>query len=612
MSRGAASVSASVREVDVAGRAVWLALEPSPVLAFLYRPPGPAVGAESGRRAPVLLCPAFGWEEMCSYRGRRVWAQALARAGHPAATVSLPGSGDSGESPRDGGQLDAWTAAVAQSAAWLAEASGVDRVAAIGIGLGGLLACRALAEGAPIEELILWGVPGRGRAWLHELRAYAGLVASRRPEDHRPESDPDGEQEYIGFRMAAETAREIEALRLTQLDWGDLRDRRVLLLGRDGMAPDKRLREHLEERGAAVNVQDTDDYGALMLHPQEARTPEHTIATTIAWLSARGAPRGTEDRERSGRSPALERSSIVLPWNGRTIRETPLSLQGPESEMFGVLSESTELEPAPICAVWLNGGALRHTGPNRAWVEAARRWAAQGVTTVRVDLEGIGDSEGAEGCVSNPDLYAPRRTRETLAIIDQLSERGLGSRFILGGLCSGAYWSLHAALADERVAGLLLINLYAFLWSEELVAERETGDSLSALRGYGWRRLAHRDLTMRHMRLVASSLRPGRLRAGAGHPVERAQSRDIELALDRLRDQGTEVLLLLARGEGLRDQLRRQGVLEHPDRWPNLTFEEIPSTDHMFRALWLQRHVHESLDRALGRVLAAAGSPVDS
>jgi pimeloyl-ACP methyl ester carboxylesterase len=591
----------------VGGQAVWLALEPQPVLAFLYAPEAP-----TGRTA-VLLCPAFGWEEMCSYRGRRVWAQALARSGYPAATFSLPGSGDSGGSARDAGQLEAWIASVGQSAEWLLEATGAERVAAIGIGLGGMLALSALAAGAPIDDLVLWGVPARGRAWLREMRAYAELVAARRPEDHQPENDPEGEQEYIGFFMAADTARELEQLRLTDLELPRGRGRRVLLLGRDGMAPDKRLREHLEATGATVVVEDTDDYSALTLHPQESQAPAATIDKTLTWLEG-GAHVGTaeDSLDRPGpptaRARALERGSIELPWNGETIRETPLSLDGPSGAMFAILAESATSEPAPLCAVWLNGGALRHIGPNRAWVEAARRWAARGVPTVRVDLVGIGDSEGEEGCVSNPDLYAPRRTEETLAVLDQLAERGLPSRFVLGGLCSGAYWSLQASLADPRVVGTLLINLYAFFWSEALVDERETGGSLAALRGDGWRRLFHRDLNFGRVRAVASSLRPGRLRASAGHPVQRGQSAAIERALDELRDRGAETLLLLSRGEGLADQLRRQGVLDRLERWPNLRFETIPSTDHMFRALWLQRHVHASLDRALERMLATAGA----
>ena len=584
------------------GRVAWLALEPAPVLAFLHQSEN---GVDNPRTA-VLLCPTFGWEEQCSYRGLRVWAQMLARAGYPAATFNLPGAGDSGGSPRDPGQLDAWTAAVSRAAGWLSGATGTDRVCATGIGLGGLLACRAIAAGAPIDDLILWGVPAHGRMWLRELRAYAGMVASRRPEDHRPEIDDEGQLEYVGFVLTDETAGQIEALRLTDLDVPDAGDRRILLLGRDGIAPDARLREHFERAGAAVSVSDTDDYSALTLDPQQAQAPLATIAKTTAWLSGAAASPAPPSRPGAhrGRPSEPASSTIELPWNGAAVRETPLSFEGPGGEMFAILSEGVGIDPAPVCAVWLNGGALRHTGPNRAWVEAARRWAARGVATVRVDLGGIGDSEGQEGCVTNPDLYAPLRTRETLAIVEQLSERGLPDRYVLGGLCSGAYWSLHAALEDERIAGMLLINLYAFAWSEALVAERDTAESLTVLRGYGWRRLAHGDVTMRHVRAVASSLRPTRVRASASHPVERGQSAQIEQVLDTLRDRGTEALMLFSRGEGLYDQLRRQGVLDAGERWPNLVFEEIPSRDHMFRALWLQRRVHASLDRALERVIA--------
>jgi hypothetical protein len=62
--------------------------------------------------------------------------------------------------------------------------------------------------------------------------------------------------------------------------------------------------------------------------------------------------------------------------------------------------------------------------------------------------------------------------------------------------------------------------------------------------------------------------------------------------------------MLHSEGSTLYDQLLRQGVLDQHERWPNLTVERIPSRDHTFRALWLQRHVHESLDRALDQVLA--------
>ena len=591
---------------SVSGLPVWLGLEPDPVFAFLHAPP-PANEQLEWAKAPtaVLLCPPFGWEEMCSYRRRRAWVEALAQSGFPAARIDLPGAGDSGGSAADPGRLEAWTHAVSCAAAWVRETTGAARVASIGIGLGGMLACRAVAEGALIDDLILWAVPAQGRVLLRELRAYADIVAARYAEDTQAGWPSGGDLELTGFLLSADTARDLEALRITDLDVPQADRRRVLLLGRDGLAVDNRLRDHFEQAGAAVTVDAAGEYSVLMAHPQEAYAPRDTIAKSLSWLAdgmAHAPPRPTV----ANRAPALARNLIELRYEATTIRETPLRLQGELGEIFGILTESAESPPAAICAVLLNGGALCHVGPNRTWVEIARRWAARGVPTVRLDLEGIGDSEGDEReLLPDRSLYASHRTESTLAILDQLAARGLPNRFLLGGLCSGAYWSLQAALADARVVGALMINLYAFVWSEALIDERETQGSLHALEGNAWRRLLRRDLTGTQLKKAIESIRPARLRAGAGHPVERAHKEQLEGALDQLRDQGTKALLLLSRGEPLHDQLKRERVLDRLEQWPNLNIEQIPSRDHLFRALWLQRHVHESVDRMLERVLEA-------
>jgi alpha-beta hydrolase superfamily lysophospholipase len=580
---------------------VCLAFEPDPLIAFLHVPSG-----TSSRGTAVLICPPFGWEENCSYRGRRRWAQALADAGYPAARIDLPGAGDSGGSPRDPDRIGAWCAAVAGAAGWLRDRTGCRRIAAIGIGVGGLIAYKAAAEGAAIDDLILWAVPSSGHLSIRELKTYSSVVVARHPADTRGGPMlPQGALELIGFLLDAETASALEQLRLTELQLPNASQRRVLLLGRDGLAADKRLRAHLEHAGAAVTVADTSDYGELMADPQAAQTPVETIARTLGWLE-KGPP--TPPTEAGGpTTPAVECDSMQLRCDGRRIAETPLRLELSGGPTFGVLSEPIDSERAPLCAVLLNAGALRHAGPNRAWVEIARRWAARGVATVRFDLLGIGDAEGDEReFVSNPALYAERSTADTLSALEQLSALGLPPRFVLAGLCSGAYWALHAALRDPRVAGALMINLYSFYWSETLVSERETFEALSALREHGWRRVVRGDVSADRLRTAVKSMRPSRIRLGARHQVERAQRDQIERDLDQLRDQGTEALLLMSYGEPLYDQFVRQGQLDDLGRWPNLTLERIPSRDHMFRALWLQQRVHASLDRALERVLARA------
>ncbi|HYZ82424.1 MAG TPA: alpha/beta fold hydrolase, partial [Solirubrobacteraceae bacterium] len=571
---------------------------PDPVHAILHIPPG-----ETRKQTAVLMCPPFGWEEMCSHRARRAWALTLASAGYLTARIDLPATGNSAGAPSDPGRLDAWTTAVAQAARWLRESTHATRVAVIGIGLGGMLAVRALAQGAPIDDLVLWAVPAKGRLLLREMRAYAGMVAARRPEDSKPETLSHGDLELTGFLLSAETAAALGELDLTSLMLPQATAGRVLMLGRDGLAVDAGLSTHLEHAGASVTIEDTDDYAALMESPQESRTPVQTIAKTIAWLDS-----GTAGESQSTvPAPGEPRAGTMKLWHaGRPVEETPISLCGDLAGLFGVVSRPPGRERAPVCAVLLNGGALRHIGPSRTWVEIARRWAARGVPTVRIDMPGIGESDGdAREPVPDASFYTPQRTEQTLAILDHLAELGLPDRFVLGGLCSGAYWSLHAALADPRVRGALMINLYSMFWSAELVAERDTRHSLGALRGRAWRRLVNRDLTAAQARTALASIKPSQLRSSAGNPVERAQSEEIERALDRLREQGTHALMLFSRGEGLYDQLVRQRVPERLDRWPNLCIEQLPTSDHMFRAIWLQRHVHGLLDRALDRVLAS-------
>ena len=121
--------------------------------------------AASGAAAPadtaVLLCPPFGFDELCAYRIVREWAIRLARAGHPALRLTYPSCGDSGAAPRDPARLDAWTDSVAVAAAALRARAGVSSVVAIGLGLGALLAYRAVGAGARIDgRAVIAPAPG--------------------------------------------------------------------------------------------------------------------------------------------------------------------------------------------------------------------------------------------------------------------------------------------------------------------------------------------------------------------------------------------------------------------------------------------------------------------
>jgi alpha-beta hydrolase superfamily lysophospholipase len=557
-----------------------------------------------GRELALLICAPFGWGEAHSYRSRRNWAIQLAASGYSTLRIDLPGTGDSGGSPRDPARLQAWTEATSVAAAWLRATSGCDRLAAFGTGLGGLVICCSIAVNAPIDDVILWAVPSRGRTFLRELRAFAALQCgpiALRDEAARGLTE-DGLIE-AGFVLSAETVSALETLDVAQLDFPTGRVRRALLLGRDGIEADPRLRRHLEKNGTIVSVARGEGYGVMMSAAQCAQVPADILTPVEAWLrdcatdDASARPVQTHRSQDTGSVPASGPAAIELVVGDCTVREMPLTIDQPFGELFGILTEPAAAQALGLSVVLLNAGPIRHTGPNRMWVEAARRWAARGVRTFRLDLEGLGDAAGECDRLTHEQLYAPELADQVRAALDALEARGLGSCFALAGLCSGASWSFQTALQDERVRAAFMINPHAFFWAPSVGEDRGTR---RLLRRASWRRILAGEVPFRRIVLVAG--RTLIVLAGIGR---RGQSRRHELdrALDQLRDSHKHVMLAFSGGEPLFEELKRDGRLDRIGRWPNLTLEVLPGREHILQTLRSQRAAHLALDRALERAL---------
>jgi alpha-beta hydrolase superfamily lysophospholipase len=595
-------------------RPIYLDDGAQPVFCVLHQPDSP-------RDVGVVICPPFGWEEMSSARSRYDWAEDLAARGYPALRIDLPGTGDSGGSPWDPGLVAAWTAAVASAATRLRAETGCRRVAAIGIGLGGVVACTAAAGAdAAIDDLVLWSVPARVKSLVRELKAFSRLESSDLPGPPAgtPPAMPDGALAAGGFVMSAETIASLEALDLSDLD---LHPRRALLLERDGRAPDERLREALVTAGTDVTVAAGDGYREMLIvEPQQAHPPLEVFDRVGAWLDE-AAPAVAPFAPAAAAGGEV---SVELGEGGERVRETVISFDQPAGRLVGVLAEPLG-DPAPMTVVLLNAGAQRRIGPNRMWVEMARRWAARGIPTLRLDLGGIGDAEGdASAYRSDAGFYVPEFVGQARAALDVLEARGLPRRFVLGGLCSGAYWSLYGAVEDERVAAALMLNPRALTWdSESLViqARREAqalGRRLTNPRAWG--RLVRGQVSLERplsiaRKFVVQLLRaPLRLRARlAARRQARASGADADadatdIVFNQLRDRGKRGHMVFVGREPLHEDYKRARRMERFGEWPNITLEllELGADMHTLRPIWLQREVHAMADRAIERELDAA------
>ncbi len=453
----------------VAGRPIYLAGRSGPVFGLFHEPDD-----DAPRSAAVLICGPWGWDDIASYRSRKAWAESLAEHGHPTLRIDLPGSGDSGGSPDDPSLVESWLAAIITAARWLAEGPDAPPVCLIGLGLGGLIGAAAISGGAPVDDLVLWAVPATGRAFVREQRAFAALQGTRMdPARDGGSSIPSsGDLEVSGFVLSAGSMNDLNELVPARLDLGRLR--RALLLERDGMGHDQATEAHLRSLEVEVTVAPGRGWADMVFHPEHDAPPSAVFAEVEAWLDSGTRQPGTGRSEQATLEQPGANGTAVFGGTEARIRETPVRIDHPNSRPFGVLAEPIDGARSDLCAVFLNAGAVRRIGPNRMWVEAARQWSGRGIPTLRIDLNGIGDADGEpvrRGEVGN--FYKEIFASQMGAAFDFLVERGHGPRFVLVGLCSGAYWSINVAAHDSRVVEVIAINPRAVVWDDDLLARRE-------------------------------------------------------------------------------------------------------------------------------------------
>lgn len=119
----------------------------------------------------MLLCNPFGEEASRAHRTYRVLATQLERAGYACLRFDYSGTGDSmGDSTT--ATVDGWVRDVIHAAERLREATGVGRIAVVGLRLGATLAMLASATGElRARHLLLWDPVVDGAGYLRELAA---------------------------------------------------------------------------------------------------------------------------------------------------------------------------------------------------------------------------------------------------------------------------------------------------------------------------------------------------------------------------------------------------------------------------------------------------------
>lgn len=395
----------------------------------------------------VVLCPPLGLEGVCARRTFATLARALAQRGILALRFDYDGTGDSAGSNDDPDRVAAWVRGVHQAVDF-ARASGASRVAVVGMRLGATLAATALsdaggdADGGLADGLVLWDPCASGRSYLRAQRAlhFFSLDQSDRG---------DGSVEVPGLVFSADTVAALSAL-----DLGTVRGslaRRVLVLARESQSngtstlgrfasarPVERRAAHGQER--LVDVE-----------PFAAEIPLPDVEAITAWIGDILAGERVDLSLRC-RDDAVVGVGEAGPIVERVVSLGPLGLFGMATEPQGT---GTGVPVGAPTAIFLNCGVIDHTGPSRLWVDLGRRWAEQGLRSVRCDLSGLGDSPARPGQPFDVGS-APEALEDVLDVAAAVSPED-PSAVVLVGLCSGGYHAIEGALALGAL-GVCAIN----------------------------------------------------------------------------------------------------------------------------------------------------------
>lgn len=556
------------------------------LFGWYHAPTGPPRGRG------VVLVPAHGYDALCVHRAWAALADALASVGLPVLRFDLAGTGDSAGDDEEGERTSAWLASVGTAIDHLKATAGVEQVCVVGLRLGALLAVRAAAGRTDVESLALLAPVAAGRLYVRELKALA-MTAPPLPGAPAPKPEEAQDLEAAGFVLTAPTLGALAALDVASVAARPAP--RALVLHRPDLPADQKLLKALTALQVETTSEAFEGYVELMRDAHFSVTPAAAWAQ-VAAFAAQGAPAG-----------ALRGPTLPTSWDVPGAKEEAVRFG---DGLFGVLTSPREGGTGKAVLV-LNTGSNPHVGANRMSVQLARRLAARGLTTLRFDVGGMGDSAERPG-PPEQRLYSKASCSDVKAALDFLETKGF-ARASGVGLCSGAYLAFHTAVEDERLEALVLINAQRFSWREGDSLEIAMRKSFKSTRFYvqqffraeTWDRVRKGEVNVRGVAGVLLSRGAARLQSKAKDVLARlgtgsadGDASEVARGFFHVLGRGVRVLLVYSAQDGGLDELDAhlgaQG--KKLDGKGDVTIELFEGADHTLTPRWARARLFQRLD----------------
>jgi alpha-beta hydrolase superfamily lysophospholipase len=568
----------------------------------------------------IVVCKPFGYEAICAHRGIRAFSHATSNLGVPTLRFDYAGTGDSSEIDPEADQLEMWSQDTMAAVQEVQRLGGVQRVYLLGFRLGSMIAALASAR-CSVAGLILIAPVISGRRYVRELRTMRLAASIGTETTARANSEVAapamGALEVSGFLLSAAS---VGALADIDLNTQSLpRNAEVLVIDGASMPLARAWSEGLCRGGIAASYKSLPGLvEMLMTAPHFASIPTEMISAMSDWLIQRSGHADTrindvEHRESAQRISVHKAMTLSSPGfaHGAPVTERPLFF-APDSLLFGIVTEPDERDTPDRAVILINAGADYHIGASGIYVTLARRWARSGFLVLRMDLAGLGESNSRPGRPDN-EVFPPRALDDIRAAVDWVRTRYGVRHITLGGLCSGAFHTLQAAIGAVPIDRAMMVNPENYFWDEgrsiydrqtvELVRQRDTPSS-NLLSPEFWKRLVRGQIDVGYV--LGTYI--GRFSLSAESSVRNIARRlhiplpnDLGRQLEAAAARGVQLIFVFARGEPGLDLLGLQGGVSLERLGDRCRIHIVDNADHVFSKL----ESRQSLEKILSAELIA-------
>jgi hypothetical protein len=299
-------------------------------------------------------------------------------------------------------------------------------------------------------------------------------------------------------------------------------------------------------------------------------------------------------------------------YTTRLFQERPVQIGVHDGFLTGVLTEPVGGTLSTRGILLLNSGSVHCIGPNRLWVRLARDWATRGLTVLRLDLSGIGDSPPRTGHSENV-VYSKAAGDDVAAAVRYMQEELRVGDCQLLGLCSGAFHGFKAAVNGVPLTATVLINPLTFFWElgkplEEGIKDYEVVEQASNYKRKifalaTWQKLLSGKVDILYLlafagRKLGSLFRPSL--EGIAHLLHIPLKNDLSRELVGAAHMCTQHFVFAVGDPGI-DLLRSQGKrsLAPLLSKKRVTIDFVADADHTFTRLEARDRLVEVLDRLM-------------